>query len=144
MRTLRVVNAFILCDIVKKASYWTVITIYVFLATYNEWMNAKIYNAIMYEFADELLKVRMTRLISAIRMLNHLIVVDTFMAETVCNPSGQLHRTESALSLPTPRKPRTNCSIISRISRIPTISGQNHLRMGPCHFQDRFGSPALL
>ncbi len=46
-------------------------------ATYNEWMNAKIYNAIMYEFADDIIEGQNDLIDSAIRLLNHLIVMDT-------------------------------------------------------------------
>ena len=40
-------------------------------------MNAKIYNAIMYEFADDIIEGQNDLIDSAIRLLNHLIVVDT-------------------------------------------------------------------
>jgi hypothetical protein len=43
-------------------------------------MNAKIYNAIMYEFADDIIEGQNDLIDDAIRLLNHLIVVDTLVA----------------------------------------------------------------
>jgi len=71
-------------------------------ATYNEWMNAKIYNAIMYEFADDIIEGQNDLIDDAIRLLNHLIVVDTLWLKRFAIHPANYTALESVLSLPTP------------------------------------------
>ena len=71
-------------------------------ATYNEWMNAKIYNAMIYELADEIIVGQNDQFDEVIKMLNHLIVVDTLWLKRFAIHPANYTALESVLSLPTP------------------------------------------
>jgi uncharacterized damage-inducible protein DinB len=71
-------------------------------ATYNEWMNAKIYNAIMYEVANDVLTSQNNLIEDIIKKLNHLIVVDTLWLQRFAIHPANYTTLASVLSIPAP------------------------------------------
>lgn len=65
-------------------------------------MNAKIYNAMIYELADGIIAGQNDQIDEVIKMLNHLIVVDTLWLKRFAIHPANYTALTSVLSLPTP------------------------------------------